>query len=54
MAEAIHRALTIEVDERRSRMRRMRSHVDENNVYRWAAILLSELDRMPRSTEVTL
>ena len=54
MAEAIHRAVTLDVDERRSRMRRMRSHVDENNVYRWAAILLSELERMPRSSEVTV
>ena len=35
-------------DERRSRMRRMQTHVGEHNVYRWAAMLLEELERMPR------
>ncbi|MBI2204822.1 MAG: trehalose-6-phosphate synthase [Candidatus Rokubacteria bacterium] len=43
MAEAIHRAITMADDERRSRMQRMRSHVEENNVYRWAALLLGQL-----------
>jgi trehalose 6-phosphate synthase len=52
MAEAIHRAITMDPDERRSRMRRMKSQVEEHNVYRWAALLLSELDRMPRTTEL--
>ena len=48
VATAIHRALTMDADERRSRMRRMYEQVSEHNVYRWAAILLSELERMPR------
>ena len=48
VAKAIHRALTMDADERRSRMRRMYEQVSEHNVYRWAAILLSELERMPR------
>jgi trehalose-6-phosphate synthase len=46
MADAIQRAITMEAEERRSRMRRMRSQIDENNVYRWAAMLLAELDRV--------
>ena len=52
MAEAIYAAITMETDERRARMRRMKSQVDENNVYRWAAMLLAELDRMPRAAQV--
>jgi trehalose 6-phosphate synthase len=50
MAEAIQRAITMDADERRARMRRMRIEVGENNVYRWAAMLLAELERMPRAT----
>jgi trehalose 6-phosphate synthase len=49
VAAAIHRAITMDVAERRSRMLRMKAQVDENNVYRWAAMLLAELDRMPRA-----
>ncbi len=48
VAGAVHRALTMSPDERRSRMRRMQTHVGEHNVYRWAAMLLEELERMPR------
>ena len=50
VAVAIHRAITMDVEERRSRMSRMKAQVDENNVYRWAGMLLAELDRMPRAT----
>jgi trehalose-6-phosphate synthase len=52
VAGAIHRALTMEQEERRWRMRRMHAHVTENNVYRWAAILLAELDRIPQAAAV--
>jgi alpha,alpha-trehalose-phosphate synthase [UDP-forming] len=48
MAEAIQRALEMSPEERASRMRRMRSHVREHNIYRWAGMLLSELARMPQ------
>ncbi|MBI2217229.1 MAG: trehalose-6-phosphate synthase [Candidatus Rokubacteria bacterium] len=47
VAGAVHRAVTMERDERRRRMRRMVSQVQEHSVYRWAAMLLAELDRMP-------
>jgi alpha,alpha-trehalose-phosphate synthase [UDP-forming] len=42
-AEAIHRALQMPAEERRTRMQRMRKQVKENNVYRWAASLIGEI-----------
>jgi trehalose 6-phosphate synthase len=52
VAAAIHRAVTMEDDERRWRMRRMHGQVGEQNVYRWAAMLLDDLERIPRGAEV--
>jgi trehalose-6-phosphate synthase len=43
LAESIHTALTMPADEKRARMRRMRSEVREHNVYRWAGNLIAEL-----------
>jgi trehalose 6-phosphate synthase len=43
LAGAIHRALEMPEEEQSARMQRMRSSVRENNVYRWAAKLLSDL-----------
>ncbi|HXN24629.1 MAG TPA: trehalose-6-phosphate synthase [Candidatus Dormibacteraeota bacterium] len=43
LAGAIHRALEMPEEEQSARMQRMRSSVRENNVYRWAANLLSDL-----------
>jgi trehalose 6-phosphate synthase len=43
LAQAIHTALTIPVDEGRTRMARMRATIRENNVYRWAGNLIGEL-----------
>ncbi len=43
LAQAIHTALSMPIDETRARMRRMRSAVKENNVYRWAGDLIGEL-----------
>ncbi len=43
MAEAIHSALEMDPKERRARMRRMRQTVKEQNIYRWAGNLISEL-----------
>ena len=43
MADAIHRAATMDCDEMRRRMRRMREQVRENNVYKWAADILRKL-----------
>jgi alpha,alpha-trehalose-phosphate synthase [UDP-forming] len=43
IAGAIHQAATMNDDDRRRRMQKMRSVVAENNVYRWAGKLLSAL-----------
>jgi trehalose 6-phosphate synthase len=43
LAESIHRALEMPEGEQAGRMQRMRHHVREHNVYRWAANLLSDL-----------
>ncbi|HMH49381.1 MAG TPA: trehalose-6-phosphate synthase [Candidatus Acidoferrum sp.] len=52
-AEAIRRAVEMPREEQRERMIRMRSQVREHNVYRWAALLLSELGQMPQSVSST-
>jgi len=46
VAEAIHYAVTMEPEEQRARMSRMRATVQEHNVYRWAANLVTELTRL--------
>jgi trehalose 6-phosphate synthase len=51
VAAAIHRALTMPIEERRDRMRRMRAQVREHNIYGWAGLLLSELARIPRAAD---
>jgi trehalose-6-phosphate synthase/HAMP domain-containing protein len=47
MADAIRSAVAMAPDERRARMARMRQAVREHNIYRWAGLLLSELERIP-------
>jgi trehalose-6-phosphate synthase/HAMP domain-containing protein len=51
-AEAIHKAITLSAEDRRSRMSRMRSQVREHNIYGWAGLLLAELARMPAARPV--
>jgi trehalose 6-phosphate synthase len=46
LSDAIRAALEMDADERRSRMQRMRRVVKENNVYRWAGSLISELSEI--------
>ena len=46
LAESIHRALEMDPEERRARMRRMRQFVREHNVYRWAGTLINDLADM--------
>jgi len=46
-AEAIRAAVEMSPDERRARMARMRQSVREQNIYRWAGLLLNELSRIP-------
>jgi len=41
-ADVLYRALTMSAEEQAERMRRMRSQVTDNNIYRWAGMLLSE------------
>jgi trehalose 6-phosphate synthase len=48
MAAAIHDVVTADPLERRSRMRRMRDHVREFNIYGWAGLLVAELARIPQ------
>ena len=43
VAEAVHQALEMDLDERRARMQRMRHQVIEHNIYRWAASILDDL-----------
>ncbi len=50
MAEAIRAAVEMSHDERRARMARMRESVREHNIYRWAGLLLTELQRIPEET----
>jgi trehalose 6-phosphate synthase len=42
-AEAIHQALTMLPEEKRERMRKLRSIVQGYNIYRWAADMITEL-----------
>src|SRR5467141_311994 len=51
VAGAIHRAITLPVEERRDRMSRMRTQVREHNIYGWAGLLLDELARISRATD---
>ncbi len=46
VADAIHSAITMRPEEQKGRMARMREILQENNVYRWAADLVTELDRI--------
>ena len=50
MAEAVRVAVELTPEERRLRMTRMRQAVREHNIYRWAGLLLSELQRIPEET----
>jgi trehalose-6-phosphate synthase len=43
VSEAIHTGLSMNTAERRLRMQRMRQQVKENNVYRWASTMLTDL-----------
>ena len=45
VAEAIRDAVTMKPEEQKRRMARMRVILDEHNVYRWAADIISELAR---------
>jgi trehalose 6-phosphate synthase len=50
VAAAIRDALAADPLDRRSRMRRLRAHVREYNIYGWAGLLIAELARIPQPT----
>ncbi|MGC2659834.1 MAG: trehalose-6-phosphate synthase [Bryobacteraceae bacterium] len=52
-ANAFRTALEMHPDERRRRMRKMRETVEQNNVYRWAGKLLSELCKIEFPVQAT-
>jgi len=43
VSDAIHEALQMPPDERLARMERMRRHIKEHNVYRWASDIVTDL-----------
>lgn len=45
-ASALYQALAMPAEEQAARMERMRNQVCENNIYRWAGMLLSEASRL--------
>jgi trehalose 6-phosphate synthase len=45
-AEALHSALIMPPQEQERRMKRMRNQVADNNIYRWAGMLLSEAGKL--------
>jgi trehalose 6-phosphate synthase len=47
VADAIRRAVEMPLEEQRARMGRMHQTVREQNIYRWAGLLLGELSRIP-------
>src|ERR1700731_1091256 len=46
LADAIHKAVTMDARERRERMRRMRRVVKQHNIYRWAANLIAAVSEI--------
>jgi trehalose-6-phosphate synthase len=52
LSESIHYALTMKPAERKRRMQRMRTAVEDNNVYRWAGKILSALLKVDGSEPV--
>lgn len=51
LSEAYHAALTMPVDEQQRRMRKMRTQVNDHNIYRWAGKLLSEVGKLVGDVE---
>jgi trehalose 6-phosphate synthase len=48
-AEAIRQSLEMPAEEQERRMRHLRQQVEDNNVYRWAGMLLSEAGKLVQS-----
>jgi len=52
MAEAVRTAVEMPAEDRRARMGRMRQAVREHNIYRWAGMLLGELQSIPEENVI--
>ncbi len=50
-AEALHAALTMPESEQERRMRLLRDRIVDNNIYRWAGMLLSEAAKLVRAAK---
>ncbi len=50
IASAMHQALTLSPADRQKRMRNLRAHVQEHNIYEWAGTILSELLKLEFQT----
>ena len=48
---ALRLALTMPAEEQEQRMVRMRNEVADNNVYRWAGMLLSEASKLVQARQ---
>jgi trehalose 6-phosphate synthase len=48
-ADALHRALTMDEDERSARAEAIRAHVRANDVSAWLAVLLADIERVSRN-----
>lgn len=53
LADSMHQALTMSVNERKERMRALRRMVRERNVYRWAATIITSLSQLKPSPSPT-
>jgi trehalose 6-phosphate synthase len=51
-AEALYAALTMVPAEQQQRMARMQQRINDNNIYRWAGMLLSEASRLVETRQV--
>jgi trehalose 6-phosphate synthase len=51
-AESLRKALTMPEDEQEARMERMRRQIEDNNIYRWAGMLLSEGSKLVGSRQL--
>jgi trehalose 6-phosphate synthase len=52
LAEALRLALTMTPEEQQQRMARMRQAITDNNVYRWAGLLLSEASKLVQARQM--
>jgi trehalose 6-phosphate synthase len=53
-AEAIHFALEMDPEDRTARMKRMRETIRENNIYRWAGNLITELSQIRQEPKASV